>query len=278
MQGQEKYLRKYNKIQNTPFSSLQKRRGYGILSGNNALARSLRRRKETDMFSIPHLAVLVLTVILADLCGKWARRWDRSTAERFFKVIAIVMLFFDPTYWTWEWTTTGTIDLAMSLPLYICSLFWLLLPVAVYARDGIIKRSALSCICTVCMMGGTSGLVFNIHIGREPFFSFAVLYSLIYHMVMILVIVMMWTSGYYKPRRSDRYLCVAPVILLVLVNLPLNWLYGWDYCYTAGGPGTPFELLSRFLPQIPFLVLLYGGMTLLLGCGFYPWILKRKAK
>lgn len=221
---------------------------------------------------------MVLTALLVSLCCLWARTWERRTVEWFFKVMAVVMLFFDPTYWTWEWRTTGAIDLATSLPLYICSLFWILLPVAVYAREGRLKRAAMSCLCTVCMLGGVMGMVFNTHVGRHPFFSFVPLYSMVYHFMIILVIALMWATGYYEPRRSDRYLCMAPVVLLVLANLPLNWRFGWDYCFTAGGPGTPFELLSSRVPQLVFLLVLYGGVALLLGKGFYPWIIRKKER
>lgn len=187
------------------------------------------------------------------------------------------MLFFDPTYWTWEFLSFGTIDLAMSLPLYICSLFWMLLPVAVYARDGACKRCAISCLSTVGMLGGVMGLVFNTHVGVTPFFGFVTMYSLIYHFLIVLITALLWATGYYQPRRSDRYLCMVPVILLVLVNIPLSYRFGWDYCFTAGGIGTPFDLVSRHLPRPVFLILLYGGLTLLLGKVFYPGILRSKA-
>lgn len=48
--------------------------------------------------------------------------------------------------------------------------------------------------------------------------------------------------------------------LLVGVSLVLNSLFGWDYCYTAGGIGTPLERLSAVLPRGIFLLLFYGGM------------------
>lgn len=227
------------------------------------------------MFSLPHLLTMLLTALLVFLCCKWARTWRSRTVDRFFKVMAVAVLFFDPTYWIWELMTRGRIDVAGSLPLYVCSLFWLLLPLAVYTREGLLRRCAQSCLCTACLLGGVMGMVFNSHVGQHPFFSFVPLYSMFYHFMLILVISLLWVTRYYQPKPMDRYLCMLPVVSLVLVDVGLNWRYGWDYCFTAGGPGTPLALVSRHMPQLVFLLLLYGGMALLIGWGFYSWVLRR---
>lgn len=228
------------------------------------------------VFSLLHLATLLLFTCLVSYCCVRAKAWSRETVHCFFKAAAVIMLFFDPTYWTWEWLTYGAIDLSSSLPLYICSLFWMLLPVAVFAQDGILKQMSMSCLSTVCMLGGVMGLIFNPHVGNYPFFSFVPLYSLIYHFMIVLVVALLWATGYYVPRTSDRYLCMIPVFLLVSANIPLNHRYGWDYCFTGGGIGTPFELVSRHVPLGVFLLLLYGGMALLIGWFFYPRVLREK--
>lgn len=228
------------------------------------------------MFSLPHLSMILLTALLVPLCCKWARTWQKQTVDRFFKVMAVAVLFFDPTYWMWELLTRGRIDLAGSLPLYVCSLFWLLLPLAVYSREGVVRRCAQSCLCTACLLGGVMGMIFNSHVGRHPFFTFVPLYSMFYHFMLILVISLLWVTRYYRPKPVDRWLCMLPVVALVLVDVVLNRRYGWDYCFTAGGPGTPLALVSSRVPQMVFLLLLYGGMALLIGWGFYSWFFRRQ--
>ena len=64
-------------------------------------------------------------------------------------------------------------------------------------------------------------------------------------------------------------LCFAPVAVLVGVSLVLNRLFGWDYCYTAGGIGTPLEAMSRIMPRWAFLFVLYGGLWLVIQALFY---------
>lgn len=86
---------------------------------------------------------------------------------------------------------------------------------------------------------------------------------------MVAAATLLWRSGVYRPRSSDRVLCFVPVAALVGVSLVCNRLFGWDYCYTAGGVGTPLEALSRMMPIWTFLLVLYGGLWLVMQVLFY---------
>lgn len=228
------------------------------------------------MFGPAHLLVILATAVLVPLTCSAARRAARDTVVRCLKGCAVVALFFDPAYWIWEAGTTGGIDFSTALPLYLCSLFWLLLPAALFARQERVRQTACATVCTMGMLGGVFGLVFNVYVSQYPFFSFVPLRSLLYHVMMILVTAAMWSSGYYRPRPADRYCCFLPVAALVGVSLVLNRLFGWDYCYTAGGIGTPLERLSTAVPRGLFLLLFYGGLLGLIQLVFYRRFLLRR--
>lgn len=221
------------------------------------------------MFQPPHVVVLLCTALLAVLACRWAGQAGRTAVKSWLSVCAVAALFFDPVYWLWEVSSFGRIDPATSLPLYLCSLFWLLLPLAVFARQDWLRQMASATVCTMGLLGGVFGLVFNIYLNRYPFFSFVPLRSLLYHMLMVLAPAVMWSSGYYRPRPTDRYRCFVPVAALVGLCLLLNRLFGWDYCYTAGGLGTPLERLSGALPRGVFLLVLYGALLGLIQLLFY---------
>lgn len=221
------------------------------------------------MFCMPHFTFLLFTLLFVPTCCKRFERQTRAQSIRFFKAAACIMALFDPLYWVWEWRQFGALNFATTLPLYICSLFWMMLPIAVFARPGVLKRIALSNVCTVGLLGGILGLVFNVYLNQYPFFSFVPLRSLLYHFLMILVASLLWTTGYYRPQNRDWLLCLVPLGGLLLPSLILHRLYGWDYCYTGGGPGTPFEALSSRLPRPLFLLVLFGGMSLLIYVVFY---------
>lgn len=232
------------------------------------------------MFRIPHLLVLAATCVLVWRISGAARRAGRERVLGWLKGCAVVSLLFDPIYWVWEVRQFGHIQLATTLPLYLCSLFCMMLPVAVFSRRERLRQMAAANVCTMGVLGGVLGLVFNVYLNRYPFFHFVPVRSLLYHILMVVAAALMWFGGVYRPRPGDRVLCFLPVGVLVGVSLAANRLFGWDYCYTAGGLGTPLETISRTMPIWAFLLVLYGGLWLLMQVLFYrgfylaggPWV------
>ncbi len=221
------------------------------------------------MFQLPHLLVLLGATALSLSACRWANRAAPASVELLLKACAVAALAFDPAYWIWEWRSFGQLDLSQTLPLYLCSLFWMLLPAAFLTCWPRLCQIARAAICTIGTLGGIFGLVFNVYLNRYPFFSFVPLRSLLYHVLMVVVAAVMWASGFYRPQPEDRWRCFYPVLLLLGVCLICNHCFGWDYCYTAGGLGTPLERLSSRLPRGAFLLLLYGGLLGLIQLLFY---------
>lgn len=221
------------------------------------------------MFQIPHLLVLAATGVLVWRLGVAARRAGRERVERWLKVCAVLAVLFDPIYWAWELWQFGQIHLGTTLPLYLCSLFCMMLPVAMFSKQEKLRQMAAANVCTMGVLGGVLGLVFNVYLNHYPFFHFVPVRSLLYHILMVAAATLLWCGGVYRPRASDRVLCFVPVVTLVSVCLVLNRLFGWDYCYTAGGVGTPLEVVSRLMPQWAFLLVLYGGLWMLIQALFY---------
>lgn len=221
------------------------------------------------MFSIAHLSLIALTAITVPLLSKYIIHGGSDKVESTLKFLAIAILFFDPAYWIWEWVHFGHFDIETTFPFYICSLFWILMPIAIFAKEGVLKRSALANISTVGLMSGILGFVLNTHVGVYPILSFVPMRSLLYHYIMIFVPVLTWKSGYYKPAAGDQKLAFIPVLLILIPGIIMNLLYGFDYGYTGGGQGTPLTLLSDWMPRPLFLLVIYSGLYFLMGILFY---------
>ena len=221
------------------------------------------------MFKAPHLITILLTAIIVPIWVNHLKKEDSKHIDGFFKFWGIAVLFFEPSLWIYIYVTEGALNPATELPLYICSLFWLLMPYAVYGKDTPLRHIARANICTVGFTGGLLGLVFNIYVASYPFFSFIPIKSLTYHFAMILVSCAMWATGYYKPKAGDEYRAFIPMLLMMVPALILNKLYGWDYYYTAGGIGTPLTVLSNHMPKAAFLIFLYGLMFICIRFVFY---------
>ncbi len=221
------------------------------------------------MFTTLHILFIGLTVITIPLLTRYITLGGHIRVEKWLKFLAVVIIFFDPIYWTWEWMTFGKFDFQYTLPLYLCSLFWLLMPFAIFLKRGTFKQIALANIATVGLVSGIMGFVFNYHLDTWGVISFVGLRSLLYHYLMIFGAYLIWKSGYYKPEAGDQWRAFVPVWIILFFGIILNILYGYDYGYTAGGQGTPFTILSNVLPIPIFLVLLYSLFFLVSWLIFY---------
>jgi len=131
------------------------------------------------MFSLNHILFMLGTFLSTYYISNWLKDKSVDFVDKYMKFFTVVVLAFDPIYWIWEWNTYGGGDLSTTLPLYICSLFWIMLPLAVFSKNEALKRSAMSNICSVGFLGGVFGLVFNTHLNYHPFFSFVPMRSLL---------------------------------------------------------------------------------------------------
>lgn len=212
---------------------------------------------------------MVLTIITIPLFVKLLSKLSSEKLSLCLKIFAMTMLFFDPAYWLWEWLTYRSFDFSTTLPLYICSLYWILLPFAVFAKESLLKRISLAFLVSIGFISGILGFVFNTHVALYPLMHFVVLRSLLYHYLMMLISTLLWKSGYYQPQYGDNWLAFIPVMLLLVPNIILNHLFGYDYGYTGGGQGTIFTILSDRLPLGLFLLVVYATFYLTTHFIFY---------
>ena len=221
------------------------------------------------MFSPLHLFLILFTIVSVPYLCQAIINGGHQRVEKVLKGIALAIVFFDPAYWIWEYVTFGYFRWETTLPLYLCSLFWLLMPFAAFLKRGQMKQIALANIATVGLISGILGFVLNYHIDIYPIFSFVGIRTLLYHYLMIFTAALLWTSKYYQPKVGDQIRAFIPVLILLIPSLILNKLYGYDYGYTAGGQGTALTILSDNLPQLIFLIILYAVFFLIVWGLFY---------
>ncbi len=194
--------------------------------------------------------ILIVTIILHNLIKK-----KKINFEAYLKYTALVSLCLDPIYWVWEYNTYGYFSFDTTLPLYICSLFWMVYPIVAFSKKReVLYRSALSSLLTIVYFGAILGLVFNTHIGNYDFWHFRVQMSLFYHALMMISITLIWSTGYYRFEGRDRYLFPIPLLLLMIPSSIVDYLYGYDYCYFNGAKGTTLQIFSDFL-GVPLFIL-----------------------
>ncbi len=215
------------------------------------------------MFSTAHFISLIVTAILIAYFLSVLNKHSMRLTTLVLRSIAVILLFLNPLNWAYELVVYGSINYELNLPLHLCSIFWALFPfVAFLKKDSLFKRVSLASCATLGIVGGILGLLLNVHLNLNPFFSFPVIRSIVFHGIMLFAALLLWTSGIYKPQKFDQYLNFIPIIVLVFICIIVEMNFGYEYCYVRDGSGTPLTIVSDVLPRPIYLFVVYLALFL----------------
>ncbi len=225
------------------------------------------------MLGLKHILYMITVIIIIVIFHITIKK-GKINFDKFLKFSAIISLMLDPIYWIWEYITFGHLRLDTTLPLYICSMFWMLFLIVAFSRKkGKMYRTALSSLLTVVAFGAILGFVLNTHISRLPFWHFRVQFSLFYHAFMLCIIALLWSTGYYKVQKNDIKYFFIPMLILMIPAFIVDKIYGYNYCYFNGGDGIVLEYFCQLL-GLPIFVLAF--YTLLYICSYSVLIIAKK--
>ncbi len=210
------------------------------------------------MFSLAHIVSIIVLIVTIFFLTLKLKTISQKQVTSILKVIALVIFILNPLNWFWEIATYGGIDLATSLPLHLCSLYWLLFPFAIFSKkENGFKQAIFANCATIGLISGVLGYLMNVHLNAHPFFSFPVMRSLAYHYLMILASVLLLACKIYKPKKSDVITFFIPVVVLVFVCIGVEAAFGYEYCYVRDGSNTILTLVSGVMPRFLYVFLLY---------------------
>ena len=191
-----------------------------------------------SLFGAEHLALLaVLSVCIA--AGLYAlKRLPPAGARYVIYATAVVEPVLELSHSVWMYWT-GTTELVKLLPLHLCGLQSLFIPLAVFTnftcfRDFVYASS---------LLGGIFGTVFPAGVaGYYPLWSFQTLQTFALHGLLIFVPLALIRTGQHRPdpRRFPRVLCIF--LLAVLVAGSVDRACGENYMFLYAAPeNTPLE-------------------------------------
>jgi len=197
---------------------------------------------ESALFSTPHFVYICLAFLSVILLGYFLRKVDHKKFRIFMLVVAIVLLVLEIVKVSWESyydITTGRGFNAMGiLPIYTCSLLTYTSFVAVFAK-GKTREAALAWIGTIGLICGCIGVIYTNALNWYPFWTFGAFHSLTYHYMLLLMGVLVLSTGCIKLEWRHVFLSWIPILLLSIIASPVNYCYGGDYMSTYSGDGVP---------------------------------------
>lgn len=227
------------------------------------------------MLNLAHILIIVFGILAILISCFFLRKLDHKKVEKILLGCAIFALTLDPIYWIWELCVTKTLHFATTLPLYFCSLFYIVLAIGVFCKNAKVKQTCFSYLATMNIFAGLMGLIFNTNLNNYPVWSFVGVRTLVYHLLMLFVSCLIWFTKYYKPEIRDLYRFYIPLAIMFVPAIIVDKVWGFDYCFLNGGKGTVIESISAAMPNAVYIILLYLLIYVATVAVFYiPTIVK----
>ncbi len=222
-----------------------------------------------SLFGAGHIFLLLLTVLGLSLLLHWTKHTSAKTRRRLLYAAGILVPTLELSHSVWMYFT-GTTRLVELLPLHLCGLQSLFIPLSIFTPFACFKDFVFA----TSLLGGIFGTVFPAGIaGYYPLFSFQTIQTFLLHALLIYVPLALILTGAHQPhpRHFPRVLCLFLAVVFVVGYIDFH--FGQNYMFLYGAPdGTPLVwVLDTFGRQIYLLVtfLLLAGISF---CIHLPFI------
>lgn len=191
-----------------------------------------------SLFGAQHIVLLLILAGCITAGLYLITRLDPAKQRRILYAAAVLVPALELSHSVWMFLT-GTNEIIKLLPLHLCGLQSLFIPLAVFTR--------LTCfrdfVYASSLLGGIFGTVFPAGVaGYYPVWSFQTLQTYALHGLLIFVPLALILSGQHRPdpRRFPRVLCIF--LLAALVVGVVDRVFGENYMFLFAAPeNTPLE-------------------------------------
>lgn len=196
----------------------------------------------SDLFSTTHIVFIALAILSVIAIGIFAHKFNKKKITWFLRILAIFVTLLEATKIIWESyydiTTGRGFNVGGILPFYSCSLLIYCLWFGAWGK-GKVREVALSWLATIGLCCGLIGTIYTNGLNWYPFWTYGAWDSILFHYNLLMVGVLLLSSGYVKLRWKDILVAIVPMGILSVIASPLNYYYGADYMQLYSGEGVP---------------------------------------
>ena len=215
-----------------------------------------------SLFGTQHLVLLFLLAGCIAAGLYLLTRLSLRGARRMIYAAAILEPALELSHSLWMYCT-GTTEIVKLLPLHLCGLQSIFIPLAVFTKFTCLRDF----VYASALLGGIFGTVFPAGVaGYYPVWSFQTLQTFALHGLLIFVPLALILAGWHRPdpRRFPRVLCIF--LLAALVVGIVDRVFGENYMFLFAAPeNTPLEWIYNAFGRG---VYLGSAFVLLAGASF----------
>lgn len=235
----------------------------------------LNREASSYAFKLDH----ILFIVIGLLVGVFLCFFFRKKDKRIVKItlisiwalaVAVEVLYYAVTYaYCIKDPVTYPFNIETMLPLHSCLMFLYIFPVAMFAKNKVIKTAAYNFLVVINMIIG----FITLFVGCPPVgysaLSFSGFQSLLEHLIIVIVPLIMVTTNYYDLQKKDLLYGLALFGILGIIIWTFDAISGCDYFYFYDGH--TFPVLKVISENVHHLVwtLIVVSCYVITGCSIH---------
>lgn len=195
-----------------------------------------------DFFGTTHIiAMVVLTALIVVMLVVF-RKASKKSIDAYLKILSIIIPISEVVKIVWEsyWDikTGAGFNATGLLPLYTCSMFIYMLPLAAWTK-GKVKDCAVAWLGTIGVFGGLTNFYLTQILNSYPFWTFATFMSLFFHFMMVFTGLLLVVSKYKEFNFKDAIRAWIPLAIFSVIVIPVCYILKADYMLYYYGNGAP---------------------------------------
>lgn len=211
--------------------------------------------------SLPHILEILFIPLSLGLLLHWTQTHSRQAARKLLRGLAVAVPCLELMRIVWLFLL-GEGYWVKLLPLHLCGLQVLFIPLAVFTRSETLR----SYVWATSILGGITAIVYPAGIvGTYPFFHFQTFQSFALHLLLILVPVLMFLCDGYAPSIKQLPSVTVILSLSALCAFAVDWIWGQNYMFLREVPDIGFLQEILRLGGYPAYWLTLGS-AVLAGC------------
>lgn len=214
-----------------------------------------------SLFGSGHIFLLSLLTLFLFLLLHWTKHTSTETRKKLLYAAGILVPSLELSHSVWMYFT-GTTSLIKLLPLHLCGLQSLFIPLSIFTRFTCFKDF----VYATSLLGGIFGTVFPAGIaGYYPPFSFQTIQTFLLHGLLIYVPLALIVSGEHRPspHRFPRVLCIFLFVVFVVGYIDFHFDENYMFLYEAPADTPLVWVFDTFGRQVYLLItfLLLSGVS-----------------
>ena len=221
------------------------------------------------MFGARHVAVIVLMVLAILRALKWVSELPQEKSWRVIQAAAIAEPLLEAVHTVWLYGC-GQTQLVKLLPLHLCSMQCIFIPLAIFSR----KQALWGYLYATAVLGGLCGVIFPAGVADVyPLWHFQSIQTVLLHSLLVFIPLALIATGRFQPSVRGFWQALLIFLPVAAVAALVDVAFGENYMFILAPPdGTPLVWIFEAFGHGPYLVItfaLIAAMSFSIHLPFY---------